>query len=89
MAIDEIRAKDLAAIEPPSSIAKIVGFAQQLSFGQQGLFAGVELPKPPISEHSLASQAIAAKIAAKPYSFFPGANGESLDSLMSHYAVRS
>ncbi|HVT11707.1 MAG TPA: hypothetical protein VHE55_05535 [Fimbriimonadaceae bacterium] len=88
MAIDEIRAKDLAAIEPPGSITKIADFAQQLSFGQQGLFAGVELPKPPISEHSLATQAVAAKIAAKPYAFFPGANGEGLDSLMSHHAIR-
>lgn len=88
MALDELRAKDLAAIEPPGSITKIVGFAQQLSFGQEGLFAGVELPKPAITQNAFASQEIANKIASRPYAMFPGANGEGLDSLMSHYTVR-
>lgn len=88
MALDELRAKDLAAIEPPGSITKIVGFAQQLSFGQEGLFAGVELPKPAITKNAFASEEIANQIASRPYAMFPGANGEGLDSLMSHYTVR-
>ena len=87
--MDELRAKDLAAIEPPGSISKIVEFAQQLSFGQQGLFAGAELPAPPISARSLASQSMAQQLVAKPYNFFPAANGEGLDALMSRYTIRS
>src|SRR5579862_7814749 len=87
--MDELRAKDLAAIEPPGSITKIVQFAEQLSFGQQGLFASAELPKPSIAADSFASQTMARRIADKPYSLFPGANGESLDTLMSRYAIKS
>jgi len=87
--MDELRAKDLAAIEPPSSISKIVEFAQQLSFGQQGLFASAELPAPPITARSLASQTMAQQLVARPYSFFPGANGEGIDTLMSRYTIRS
>ncbi|MFI5385010.1 MAG: hypothetical protein ACHQ50_02720 [Fimbriimonadales bacterium] len=87
--MDELRAKDLAAIEPPGSISKIVQFAEQLSFGQEALFAGAELPVPKIGTAGFGSRAMSQKIAERPYSFFPGANGEGLDTLMSRYTIRS
>src|ERR1044072_7135176 len=87
--MDELRAKELAMIEPPSSIKKIVEFTEQLSFGQEGLFAGNELPKPAIGLAARGSQAFAQQLSERPYSLFPGAGGEGLDTLMSRNTIRT
>jgi hypothetical protein len=89
MALTEQRAKDLAFIEPPTSIKKIAQFTEQLSFGQEALFSGTELPKPSIAKAAFADQALAQQIADRPYAMFPGADGEGLDTVMSRYTIRN
>lgn len=87
--MDDLRAKDLAMIEPPGSIQKIVEFTEQLSFGQEGLFAGTELAKPRIGAAGFTSRVMAQQFADRPFSFFPGSGGEGLDTLMSRHAIRT
>lgn len=87
--MDEQRARELASIEPPSSIGKIVDFTERLSFGQDALFAGTDLPKPAIGGAGMASQELARQMSTKPYSLFPGAGGEGLDTVMSRHTIRT
>lgn len=87
--MNEQRAKDLASIDPPSSMKKIVEFTEQLSFGQDALFAGTELPKPHIGQNGIKASQLSSAMASNPYQFFPGVGSEGLDAVMSRYAIRS